>query len=442
MSFPSGTNITYTALAATQGYLAADHTITWTFDDSTTQTGASVSKNWATIGDHTANVLATNDKTGGTAVASKTVTVKNPPNTFGSTFTKTKAYYANNKIFTVFGEQSQNYEAGVLNSDDTTSLITRTTDSCELRIVNYSDCSSAISADGNWICSLGTRSANIARKLHVVDTRTNTTKQFDIATIDPTYLYTDNYASCMIIARPDNKFAVSIQTSAWWHPATFIYDPVTNSYSNLITGTYAYTTGLVINAGDDYVYCFDRSAYNASPLANTAKYRISTHTWSEFIPSGNGLTPLGNGSWREPSVCKMADGKFLVVGGWNGNSGNIAVNTVGIFDPATGALTLKASLGTARHWPMLALLPDGRILAAGGTTGYSGNGIGSAEVYDPTLNTWSTLSAAMVAARGCAGIVQLPSGNFAITCGTNSSGTAMNSVEYFHPSDNKFYTVD
>lgn len=443
LSYPTNLSLSYIAVPNTPGYQAADHTVTWAFSDSTVATGSSVSKAWATVGSKVAVATATNNITMSTGTATKTITIKNPPNTFTTTFTKTKAYYANGKAFVVFGEQSGSYEAGFLSANDATTLIARTSpDASELRIINYGSCSSDISADGNWICSLGTTNANVAKVLHVLNTTTNVAQRFDIATIDPSYLFTDIYASCMIVARPDNKFAVSIQNSTWWHPATFIYDPVTNTYSSLVTGTYAYTSGLVINAGNDYVYCFARSAYNAAPLANTAKYRISTHTWSEFVPSGTGLTLAGNGSWREPSVCKMADGKFIVVGGWNGNSGNVAVNTVGIFDPATGALTLKASLGTARHWPMVALLPNGNILAAGGTTGYTGTGIGTAEVYDPVANTWTVLTAPMLVARGCAGIAQLPSGNFIIAGGTNAAGTVLNSVEYFHPADNVFYSVD
>lgn len=55
--------------------MSGDHTVTWAFSDSTTASGASVSKSWSTEGFHTATVTATNTTTGGTASAEKLVEI-------------------------------------------------------------------------------------------------------------------------------------------------------------------------------------------------------------------------------------------------------------------------------------------------------------------------------------------------------------------------------
>lgn len=74
-SYPVNTNLTYTAVPATEGFVAGDHTVSWAFSDSTTASGASVSKSWSTEGFHTATATATNTITGGTAVANKLVEI-------------------------------------------------------------------------------------------------------------------------------------------------------------------------------------------------------------------------------------------------------------------------------------------------------------------------------------------------------------------------------
>ena len=75
MIYATGTPLTYTAVASTQGQPSDTFTYAWVFDDNTVATGSSYAKTWATIGNHISNVTATDTVTGGTATASKVVTV-------------------------------------------------------------------------------------------------------------------------------------------------------------------------------------------------------------------------------------------------------------------------------------------------------------------------------------------------------------------------------
>lgn len=78
MSYLVSTPITYAAWPVTEGYLPEDHTLEWSFDDDTTDTGLTVVKTWTTIGDHTTSVLATNNVTGKSGTAEYITTIEDP----------------------------------------------------------------------------------------------------------------------------------------------------------------------------------------------------------------------------------------------------------------------------------------------------------------------------------------------------------------------------
>jgi len=75
MIYAAGQPITHAATASTSGLPYAPHTFAWAFDDGTQGSGASTTKTYATSGYHVSTVTATDQVTGGTASASKTITV-------------------------------------------------------------------------------------------------------------------------------------------------------------------------------------------------------------------------------------------------------------------------------------------------------------------------------------------------------------------------------
>ena len=80
----------------------------------------------------------------------------------------------------------------------------------------------------------------------------------------------------------------------------------------------------------------------------------------------------------------LPNGKVLVAGGYSGGS----LASAELYDPASGTWTATGSLGTARYFHTATLLPNGKVLVAGGF----GNGVGflaSAELYDPASGTWT-----------------------------------------------------
>ena len=58
-----------------------------------------------------------------------------------------------------------------------------------------------------------------------------------------------------------------------------------------------------------------------------------------------------------------------------------------LYDPATGLWTATGSLSTARYSHTATLLPNGKVLVAGGIDGIYV--LSSAELYDPATGTWT-----------------------------------------------------
>ena len=72
-----------------------------------------------------------------------------------------------------------------------------------------------------------------------------------------------------------------------------------------------------------------------------------------------------------------------------------------------GEWSLTGSMTTGRNAHTMTLLPDGRVLVAGGTSG--GQALSSAEVYDPTTGVW-TQTGSMNAPREAHTATLLPNG--------------------------------
>src|ERR1051325_7586977 len=85
---------------------------------------------------------------------------------------------------------------------------------------------------------------------------------------------------------------------------------------------------------------------------------------------------------RQHNAVSLTDGKVLIVGGSSGSgfdNSTAKVLPTEMWDPATGAFTTMASIAVYRGYHSTALLlPDGRVLSAGGNVGGA-----NAQLYSP-----------------------------------------------------------
>lgn len=90
----------------------------------------------------------------------------------------------------------------------------------------------------------------------------------------------------------------------------------------------------------------------------------------------------------------LKDGRILVVGGFGGSGTQIGIPNSEIFDPANNTWTILPKMAYSRWYPSATTLADGRVIVMGGwqTTNHTNAGI--PEIYDPVANTWTKQTSA------------------------------------------------
>ena len=109
----------------------------------------------------------------------------------------------------------------------------------------------------------------------------------------------------------------------------------------------------------------------------------------------------------------LPDGRVLIAGGSDAIG---PVSSVDLYNPADGEWTAAAPMSVARAAQTATLLANGRVLVAGGD-GATGWCLATAELYDPITGTW-TATGSMATPRGGHTATLLRDGRVLVTGGT------------------------
>jgi len=116
-------------------------------------------------------------------------------------------------------------------------------------------------------------------------------------------------------------------------------------------------------------------------------------------------------SREDHTASLLANGQVLVAGGTTVNFNGVTVASAELYDPTTGNWTATGSVLQGRERHTATVLQNGQVLAAGGDyyDGVNAGFLTECELYDPALGTWSA-TASMSTPRYGARAALLPNG--------------------------------
>ena len=207
-----------------------------------------------------------------------------------------------------------------------------------------------------------------------------------------------------------------------------LYDPASGTWS--VTGSLAGSrelhtatllpNGKVMVAGGLFV-----SSSSISVVASAELYDPGTGTWS----ATGGLTTA-----RElHTATLLPNGKVLVAGGDQNSSTSVLASSE-VYDSANGTWSATGSLANGRRFHTATLLPNGNVLVAAGGVFTDSDTLASAELYNSATSTWS-ITGSLAAARGFHTATLLANGKVLVTGGTSNVNAvvALASAELYDP---------
>ncbi|MBV8674325.1 MAG: DUF1929 domain-containing protein [Acidobacteriaceae bacterium] len=123
-------------------------------------------------------------------------------------------------------------------------------------------------------------------------------------------------------------------------------------------------------------------------------------TWYLNTSGTGAWTAVGNFNYngtRDYGSAVIFDGKVLIAGG-DGSGNNAATSTAEVIDlnATSPSWQFTSSMANPRRQHNLTLLPDGKVLVTGGSLGYGFDNalypVYAAEMWDPATGKWSTMA--------------------------------------------------
>jgi N-acetylneuraminic acid mutarotase len=203
-----------------------------------------------------------------------------------------------------------------------------------------------------------------------------------------------------------------------------IFDPKTGEWSaaaSMLAPRYAHRT---VRLDDGRVLVVGGYRQGDVLLASTELYDPKAATWQAMGQLPSSRVAFG--------LVKLPDGRVLMVGGFTGRAWRERRNvaSAAIYDAKTAQWRDTRPMKEARAGFSITLLPDGRVLAAGGWAN-SGFELASAELFDPATEVWQPVASMNVARRNHRAAL-LPGGSVLVIGGSTAfGGKYLSSCEIF-----------
>jgi hypothetical protein len=207
-----------------------------------------------------------------------------------------------------------------------------------------------------------------------------------------------------------------------------LYDPASGTWTvtgSLSTERDAHTATLLPNGKVLVAAGYHEDfGYGGFSLSTAELYDPASGTWT--------VTGSLSTARRNHTATLLPNGKVLVAGGTIDNISHYEIlASAELYDPASGAWTSTGSLATARDAHTATLLPNGKVLVAGGIS-YPSGSVPSAELYDPASETW-TPTGALVDARAVHTATLLHNGKVLVAGGYGNLPGSLPSAELYDP---------
>jgi N-acetylneuraminic acid mutarotase len=172
---------------------------------------------------------------------------------------------------------------------------------------------------------------------------------------------------------------------------------------------------------------------NNQALASTEVYSTVSGSWSY---AGNLNVARANAS-----AVRLPNGSILVAGGCVASCLGAVTPSAEIYNPTSETWSITGSMLRGRTYFGMVLLPSGKVMAVGGCTGLNANGCSgttyAAEIYNPSSGTWSA-TGRMSAGRGNLTLTVLANGQVLAAGGTSGAGDPLASAELYNPATGKW----
>ena len=199
-----------------------------------------------------------------------------------------------------------------------------------------------------------------------------------------------------------------------------VFNPVSgiwNPVTNMETRRWRHTATVLTNGLILVVGGHDGN----QTLTTALLFNPTTGAWT---PTGSMAAPRGS-----HTATLLQDGRVLVVGGQITHQGSVRLASAEIYSPSIGTWSAAANMGVARDVHTATRLADGTVLVTGGNNG--GGVLAKTEVFDPNTGGWTPVGN-MIRGRHYHAAVLLPSGKVMVVAGSNDS-EIFNQTEYFDP---------